>query len=104
MSHVARALSESSEDEAFALLLYSVFGGFVAWDLLPEDSRSKEEYREKARHLLRLLDHYREKQGRMTVPLEMTPEMIEAGYRAMLAARPGSKPLTRPPSGGEHGS
>ena len=42
-----------------------------------------------------ILDHYREQQGRVTVPVEITPGMIEAGYRAMLAARPDSEPLTR---------
>jgi hypothetical protein len=85
---LARALAAPDEKEAFAQMLYSTFGGFVDWSLLPEDSRSKEEYREKGRHLLKLLDHYRERHGRVVAPLELTPEMVEAGYRAMLAARP----------------
>jgi hypothetical protein len=88
---IVRALAEPNEDEAFAQILYSTFGGIVDWNLLPHDSRSKDEYREKARHLLKLLDHYRERHGKVPAPLELTPEMIEAGYRAMLAARPGRK-------------
>jgi hypothetical protein len=88
---VARALTHPDENEAFAQILFSVFGGVIDWNLLPPDSRSKEEYREKARHLIKLLDHHRERHGKVPAPMELTPEMIEAGYRAMLAARPGRK-------------
>ena len=49
----AKAISEPDETEAFARVLYSAFGGFVDWELLPPDSRSKEEYRENARDLLK---------------------------------------------------
>jgi hypothetical protein len=49
---VRNVLAEPDESEAFAQVLYSAFGGFVNWDMLPKESRSKEEYREKARHLL----------------------------------------------------
>jgi len=92
---LSKALAEPNDDEAFAQILYSAFGGFVDWEVLSDDGHSKHEYREKARHLLRVLDHYREQHGRVTVPAEVTPEMIKAGYRAMLPARPGSKPFTR---------
>jgi hypothetical protein len=85
---IARALGEPNEQEAFAQMLYSVFGGFVDWALLPQDSRSKEEYREKSRRLLKLLQHYHTYHGKVGVPLDPTPEMLEAGYQAMLAARP----------------
>ena len=88
---MAKALAEPDEQEAFAQVLYSTFGGFVDWDLLPDDSHSKHEYREKARHILKLMDHYRERHGKVVAPLELTPEMMEAGYRAMLAARPPNK-------------
>jgi hypothetical protein len=49
------AFTEPSETEAFAQMLYSAFGGFVEWEILPPDSRSKEEYRQKARDLLKFL-------------------------------------------------
>jgi hypothetical protein len=85
---VARALAEPDENEAFGQILFSVFGGIIDWNLLPPESRSKQEYRDKARHLLKLLEHHRERHGRVMVPLSPTPEMIEAAYRAMLATRP----------------
>src|SRR5215204_1969262 len=70
---LSKALADPNEDEAFAQILYSAFGGFVDWEVLPDDGHSKHEYREKARHLLRVLDHYREQHGRVTVPAEVTP-------------------------------
>jgi hypothetical protein len=93
---VARALAQPDEHEAFAQLLYLVSGGFVDWKLLAEESRTKKEYRENARYLL---NHYRERNGKVAAPLQLTPEMIEAGYRAMLAARPGPASEDEPPSG-----
>ncbi len=81
-----KAITDPDETEAFAQVLYSVFGGFVDWELLPPDSRSKEEYREKARDLLKFLDLYRRHHGKVTAPLEPTPEILAAGYRAMLDA------------------
>lgn len=80
-------LAEPDETEAFAKTLYVAFGGFVDWELLPPDSRSKDDYREKARLLLEFLETHRESHGKATTPLQPTPEMLEAGYRAMLAAR-----------------
>jgi hypothetical protein len=85
---VRRAVAEHDEPEAFARMLYSAFGGFVDWEVLPPDSRSKDEYREKARDLLKFLEVHRKQHGKATVPLDPTPEMVEAVYRAMLAARP----------------
>jgi hypothetical protein len=85
---VRSILSERDEAEAFARILYTAFGGFVDWDLLPADSRSKDEYREKAKSLLKFLALHREQHGKVTAPIEPTHDMIEAGYRAMLAARP----------------
>ena len=82
---LARALAEPEEAEAFAQMLYSEFG-FVDWPLLPQDSRSKAEYRQKSRDLLQFLDQYRSQHGKVSAPLEPTLEMREAGYRAMLAA------------------
>ena len=66
---IAKALAEPEEVEAFAQVLYSTFGGFVDWDLLPDDSHSKHEYREKARHILKLMEHYRERHGKVVVLL-----------------------------------
>jgi hypothetical protein len=87
-ARLRRAYAEPDETEAFAQMLYSAFGGFVDWELLPPDSRSKEEYREKARDLLRFVEVHRKHHATVvTAPLEPTPEMLEAGYRAMLAAR-----------------
>ena len=93
------AFAESDEPEAFAQMLYSAFGGFVDWEALPADSRSKEEYRQKARDVLKFLEVHRKHHGKVTVPLEPTPEMLAAGYRAMLAARasPPSPALARLP-------
>ena len=74
-------------------MLYSAFGGFVDWEMLPPDSRSKEEYRQKARDLLKFLEVHRKHQGNVvTAPVEPTPEMLAAGYRAMLAARASDRP------------
>jgi hypothetical protein len=92
---IARALSEANEQEAFAQMLYSVFGGFVDWALLPQDSRSKEEYREKSQRLLKLLEHYRMHHGQVTLPVEPTFEMLRAAYEAMLAARPLAEELRK---------
>jgi len=86
-ANLRKAFAEQDEHEAFAQTLYSAFGGFVDWGMLPADSRSKEEYRQKARDVLKFLDVYRKHHGRVTVALEPTPEMLAAGYRAMLAAR-----------------
>ncbi len=86
------ALAEPDEAEAFARMLYSAFGGFVDWEMLPPDSRSKEDYRQKARDLLKFLEVHRKHHGKLTAPLEPTPEMLAAGYRAMLAARAGDRP------------
>jgi hypothetical protein len=85
-ARLRRAYAEQDETEAFAQMLYSAFGGFVDWELLPPDSRSKEEYREKARDLLKFVEVYRKHYGKVIAPLEPTPEMLAAGYRAMLAA------------------
>src|SRR4051812_6171838 len=81
-------VSEPDENEAVARILYVSLGGFVQWELLPEDGRSKQDYRQKARALLDMLAIYREHHGRVDAPLQPTPEMLEAGYQAMLAARP----------------
>jgi hypothetical protein len=83
------AFAEREEPEAFAQMLYSAFGGFVDWETLPPDSRSKAEHRQKARDLLKFLEVHRKHHGKVTTPLEPTPEMLAAGYRAMLAARAG---------------
>jgi hypothetical protein len=74
------------EKEAFARLLYSSCGGFVDWDLRPEEGQTKADYRSRAADLLDILDYFRERQGRVTAPVKPTREMLEAGYRAMLAA------------------
>jgi len=60
--------------------------------MLPPDSRSKEEYRQKARDLLKFLEVHRKHHGKLTASLEPTPEMLAAGYRAMLAARASDRP------------
>ena len=86
LAQLRKALANQDEREAFAQVLYSAFGGFVDWELLPPDSRSKEEYREKARDLLKFVEVYRKHYGKVIAPLEPTPEMLAAGYRAMLAA------------------
>ena len=86
------AFPERDEPEAFAQMLYSAFGSFVDWEMLPPDSRSKEEYRQKARDLLKFLEVHRKHHGKVTAPLEPTPEMLAAGYRAMLAARASGRP------------
>ena len=91
-AHLRTAFAEPDEPEAFARMLYSAFGGFVDWEMLPPDSRSKEEYRQKARDLLKFIEVYRKHHGKVIAPLEPTPEMLATGYRAMLAAR------ARPPS------
>src|SRR3712207_4712825 len=57
----ARTFSEFDEKEAFARLLYSSCGGFVDWDLLPEEWQTKADYRSKAADLIELLDHFRER-------------------------------------------
>ena len=80
-------LADPNESEAFAQALYLAFGGFVEWEMLPTDSRSKVEYREKARDLLKFLEVHRKHHGKVIAPLEPTPEMLAAGYRAMLAAQ-----------------
>lgn len=85
-ARLRRAYAEKDETEAFAQMLYSAFGGFVDWELLPPDSRSKEEYREKARDLLKFVEIHRKHHGKVIAPREPTPEMLAAGYRAMLAA------------------
>jgi hypothetical protein len=82
----AKTFADLEEKEAFARLLYSSCGGFVDWDLLPEEGQTKADYRSKAADLIELLDHFRERQGRVTAPVKPTREMVEAGYRAMLAA------------------
>src|SRR5829696_6790095 len=81
MSHRDRArlrtaFAEPDEPEAFARMLYSAFGGFVDWEMLPPDSRSKEEYRQKARDLLKFIEVYRKHHGKVIAPLEPTPEML----------------------------
>src|SRR5215211_4948944 len=86
------AFPEREEPEAFAQMLYSAFGGFVEWEALPPDSRSKEEYRQKARDLLKFVEVHRRHHGKVTVPLEPTPEMLAADYRAILAARASGQP------------
>ena len=75
-ARLRRAYAEQDETEAFAQMLYSAFGGFVDWDLLPSDSRSKDDYREKARLLLDFLETHRERHGKVTIPREPTPEMV----------------------------
>jgi hypothetical protein len=85
-ARLRKAYAEQDETEAFAQMLYSAFGGFVEWEMLPPDSRSKEEYRVKARDLLKFVEVHRMHNGKVTAPLEPTPEMLAAGYRAMLAA------------------
>jgi hypothetical protein len=86
------AFANPEEPEAFAQMLYSAFGGFVDWEMLPPDSRSKEEYRQKARDLLKFLEVHRKHHGKVIAPLEPTPEMLAAGYRAMLATRASGQP------------
>ena len=68
----ASAFAELDEKEAFPRLLYSTCGGFVDWDILPEDGQTKQEYRAKAADLLEILDHCRERQGRVIAPLNPT--------------------------------
>src|SRR5215207_9000269 len=85
-AHLRTAFAEPDEPEAFARMLYSAFGGFVDWEMLPADSRSK------ARDLLKFLEVHRKHHGKVIAPLEPTPEMLAAGYRAMLAARTSGRP------------
>jgi hypothetical protein len=97
-------LAKEDETEAFAQILYAIFGGFVQWELLSEDGQSKQEYRTKARALLDMLAMYREHHGRVEAPVQPTPEMLEAAYRAMLEHRPARDRGVITPTLTSHGS
>ena len=104
-AHLRTAFAEPDEPEAFARMLYSAFGGFVDWEM-PPDSRSKEEYRQKARDLLKFIEDYRKHHGKVIAP--PTPEMLaqatepclrreRAAGQAALVAPPRSRRTTAKP-------